>query len=476
MAENSNGSTSTVHSRANASVRSRALGRIPSTLQALNSFKTEDRRSALAEAVNSFDEGLVVRPQDTGWVNALARTFFSYSIDNFSPARLAWEAVIRGLSVVGCADLDNLGALGEMQTAGDALGIRVTVSMETLAQVQSYCDSDLNVPGHPGLLRAMGVGFTAVPPLDSDHGRLIASLPVRARERNLALLAKVNTFLAPVTIDFEADVAPLTPAGNATPEHLAAAYFNKAKAIFPELQDLAVFWSDVLGRSPQDAECLLGDDANFKEVVLDKILRLGDEPPQVSALPGVTEFFQAVRQSGAIPCLYWLNGESAGEVDPGRLLDDAVNWGARAVALTPDACWNLPDPEIKERRLASLASLMAAAKARNLPVLAGSPMSAPRQKFVDSFDAPELAAYFRDFTDSAFWLYGHATLQRAAGMGRVSEWADHHFGRDRAAANAFYTAVGKKAAPGKATRTRIASSCPDGDPGDILEALAPLKI
>ena len=476
MADNNTTGASGSHARSNASVRSRALGRIPATLDALSSLKTDERRLALAEAVRSFDDGLVVRPQETGWVNVLARTFFSFSYDSFSPTRLAWEAVIRGLSVIGCADLDNLGALGEMQAAGDALGIRATVSMETVAFVQSYADRDINCPGRPGLVRALGVGFTAVPPLDSGHGELIASLPGRARQRQQAVIDMLNPLLSPVCVDYEEDLLSVTPAGNANAEHITVAYINKAKQVFADAQDQAVFWGDVLGRSPQDVECLMADGNEFMDIVWEKLQRMVPEPPDPATYPAVTEFFRAVEASGALPCLLWRDGRSEGERDIRCILDDAINWGARAVALTPDACWNVPDPAERETRLAALADFMASAKKRNLPVLAGSFMNGARQKFVDSFDAPELSAYFRDFTDSAFWLYGHATLQRALGQGLGSEWAMHHFGPDHAAANAFYTEVGKKAAPGKATRVRIAGVGPDTKPGDILDALAPLRI
>lgn len=456
------------------SVRSRALGRMPSTLIALGSLQTEERRAALNEAVRSFEEHLVIRPQETGWVNVLARTFFSYSAEGFSPARLAWEAVIRGLSVVGTADFDNLGALGETFAAGDALSIRATVSLETLATVQSYSDRDINCPGAPGFMFVLGAGFTEVPSLDTEHGRLIASLPDKARDRNIALIGKINALLAPVSVDYQEDVVPLTPAGNASGRHLCAAYARKARTIFTEFHDLAVFWADVLGRSPTDAECLLGDDNAFMDVLSEKLEQMGLSiycQTQPNDYPPITEFFRAVKASGAVPCLFWRDGQSLGESNPDKLLDDALLWGAHAIGLTPDSSWNLDNPDDKAKKLASLAELVRAARERHLPLLAGSLMNKPGQKFVDSFDAPEIAPFFRDFSDSAFWLYGHTTMQRAAGMGLYSEWAAHHFSADRAKANAFYLELGKKALPGKAARTRIASLGSEVEPGEILDAL-----
>jgi hypothetical protein len=462
--------------RHNVSVRSRALGRIPDILSALGSLRIAERRTALASAARSFDEDTVARPQETGWANMLARTFFSFSYDGFSPERLAWEAVIRGLSVIGCCDRDSLGALDEMQTAADALGIRAVVSMETVARVDSAADREINCPGQPGLARVLGIGFTAPPLPEDEHGRLIASLPERTREYARTMLARLNPLLSPVAVDFENDLLPMTPSGNAGPGHIAATFIGKAEETFPDAADRAVFWADVLGRSPEDVECLWSDRGEFMDVVQEKLLRMAPEESSSAAYPAAADLFRAFEASGAAACILWRGGASGGVADAGKFLDDAVNWGARAAALTPDACWNIADPAEKERGLAALSDFMAAARKRNLPVLAGSFMDGPRQKFVDSLDAPELSPYVRDFADSAFWLYGHAVLQRAIGAGLTSDWAHRHFGPDRAAANAFYAEAGRKAAPGKAARARIAEAGPDARPGDVLAALAPPKI
>ncbi len=474
MADNASGSSGTFHS--NASIRSRALGSIPDALRALGSYRTDERKAALADVVSAFERGVVAKPQETGWVNLLARSFFSYSNDECSPARLAWEAVIRGLSVIGCCDADNLGALREMLAAGDALGVRATVSLETKCYAPSRADRDLSYPGQNGFLRALGIGFTSVPALDSEHGAFIAQLPERAHARNRERIEKINPLLSPVCINYEEDVLPLTPAGNPLPEHLATAYVRKAESVFPEKEDQAVFWSDVLGRTPQDVEALLADLPAFGEAVWDRFRQFVEEERNPDNYPGVVDFFKAVAASGAVPCVFWRGGETAGEADPGEFFDEALRWGARAAAVTPDALWNIADAERKSVCLGNLERMMVAARERSLPVIAGSFMDRPGQKFVDSFDAPELAAYFRDFNDAAFWLYGHATLERAAGLGLLSDWAGHAFGKDRAAANGFFRDAGKAAAPGKAARHRIDGMGPDPDPRDILESLAPLRM
>ncbi len=188
--------------------------------------------------------------------------------------------------------------------------------------------------------------------------------------------------------------------------------------------------------------------------------------------PSVADFFKAVAASGGIPCVFWRDGTTEGEADPGRFLDDALGWGACAAALTPDVLWNVRDVESRRERLGNLERFAVAARERGIPFVAGSFMERAGQKFVDSFDAPELEGYFRDFSDAAFWVYGHSVLQRAAGFGVLSAWARDVFGADRSAANVFFRDVGKAAMPGKASRRRIeAVAGPGVSPDEILAAL-----
>ncbi len=456
---------------ANISIRSRALGHMPRTVDQLKSRATQSRKDALADAVDSFRRGAVPRPHETGWPNLLARTFFSYSAEGLSPSLLAWEAVIRGLSHIGCCDADNLGALDEMLAAGDELGIRATVSLETKCFAPSHAGRDIGFPGQNGFLRAIGLGFTSIPPLDSDHGRLIGGLPGQARVRNRARIERINPLLSPVRIGYEEDVLPLTLAGNATPDHVALAYVLKAESVFPGKEDRAVFWADVLGCSPMDAERLLADLPAFGEAVWDRFRRYTEEDRNPDNYPAVADFFKAVTASGAIPCVFRRDGGTGCEADAEGYLDAAAGWGARAVAVAPDAIWNVRDGEEKRARMERFDRLMRAARERAMPVVAGSFMERPGQKFVDSFDAPEIAGYFRDFSDAAFWVHGHAVLERAAGLGLGSEWAGREFGGDRAAANAFYRDAGKAAAPGKTARRRLAGIGSAPAPAEILACL-----
>ena len=76
--------------------------------------------------------------------------------------------------------------------------------------------------------------------------------PCRARadRRNREMAARVNAYLDPVAIDYERDVLPLTPAGNATERHMLLAYIRAADRAFDGAESQkAAFWAEKLGSS-----------------------------------------------------------------------------------------------------------------------------------------------------------------------------------------------------------------------------------
>ena len=55
------------------------------------------------------------------------------------------------------------------------------------------------------------------------------------------MIARLNAYFAPVMVDYDRDVLPLTPAGNATERHMLAAY-DSAAARFSA--DPVSFWAE----------------------------------------------------------------------------------------------------------------------------------------------------------------------------------------------------------------------------------------
>ncbi len=410
----------------------------------LNAFSPSLRRAALARLAGALADGTETAPPAREIMNVHAHTFHSYCSLGLSPSGLVWEAKRRGLAVIGSTDFDVLDALEEMYGAGDALGVKTTVSLEARTFVPAYADREINSPGEPGVLYAMGAGFTAAP----GEGTLYPSLLARSRQRNLDMTGRINAVLTAAAIDYDRDVLPLTPGGNATERHLCAAYDAKARELFPGDGERAAFWGRTLSLPQERAAELMGDETALRNAIRATLMKKGGpgySQPGPDAFPPVEAFFGMIREAGALPCLAWLDGASAGEADPGRLLDDALSWGARCVNVIPDRNWNVPDAAVKARKLAALAAFADAARERRLPILAGTELNAPGQKFVDAFDAPELAPHADAFREGAYFLFGHTVLARLAGMGAGSRWAEKSFGTDREAANEVYARIGRTA-------------------------------
>ena len=85
-------------------------------------------------------------------------------------------------------------------------------------------------PGSPGISR-----------WNENHFGTTQSFPARSGE----------CFLNPLTLDYDQDVLPLTPKGNATERHLCLAYARKAAEHLEE-SALRAFWSEKLGVAAED--------------------------------------------------------------------------------------------------------------------------------------------------------------------------------------------------------------------------------
>jgi len=440
----------------------------------LNDFAPEARRNALEEIAALVREGKILVKNLAGGVNVHLHTFFSFNYKDYSPSRIVWEAKKAGLDAVGSVDFDVLDAMDEMFEAGEALDVRTVVAMETRVFSPEYPEWEFSSPGEPGILYFMGTGFTRLPAPGSKAAAALAAMRRTARERNVAMLDRLRPVLAPLEIDYQRDVLPLTPSGNATERHMLAAFDLKARERFRDPAPLAAYWAERMATTPGQIAPLLGDAAKFRTAVRSKLMKkggVGYVQPDGKTFPSIREVTDVILACDAIPCATWLDGTSDGEADPDRLLDYFLGLDCQILNIIPDRNWNIADPKTKALKTAKLGEIVAAAKRRQLPFSVGTEMNNYGQKFVDTFDAPELAPYAADFRDGAYVLYGHTLLQRALGQGMVSEWARSEFGRDRAKANAFYLEVGRRGFPPSAARVALSRLPRDCDAKAIKKAL-----
>jgi len=437
----------------------------------LNDFDPQVRKEALQELVARAEADPGLYAPEIEAVNMHCHTFHSYNGYGYSPTALAWLGKTKGFQAMGIVDFDVLDGVDEFLDACDLVGLRGSTGMETRVFVPEFADREINSPGEPGVCYQMGIGFTSGK-ATGKAAKILADLRQRAENRNRGLLARVNAHLQAIAIDYEHDVLPLTPGGNATERHMLTAYVTSAERAFPVLPQRTTFWADRLGMQPEQVEALMGDVPAFKNAIRSKLMKrggVGYVQPGPETFPSVDQLHEMVTLLGALPCFTWLDGTSEGESAIEELLQSMIDKGAAAVNIVPDRNWNIADPQVKVIHVRNLYQIVELAQQNDLPLNVGTEMNKVGLKLVDDFGAPELAPVRQAFLDGASFVYGHTVAQRALGIGYQSEWAKRHL-PTRRERNAFYTELGRRVTPGLKGRAKLAA-IPMGSPKEILADL-----
>jgi hypothetical protein len=411
--------------------------------QELDSFDPAKRKNALLALFEKAEAGQINLPQAGTDVNIHYHTFFSYNTYGYSPTKFAWLARKTGLAVAGVVDFDVLDALDEFLDACKLLGIKGCAGLETRVFVPEFETRVINSPGEPGISYHMGVGFPSsnVPEQQQDF---LAGLRQTAQRRNRDLMGRVNKHLHPVELDYEHDVLTLTPSGNATERHMCSAYARKAAATFEKPEELADFWSAKLGMEITTSQ--LPESRDLLNAIRAKTMKrggVGYVQPGKGSFPRMADTNSFILASGGIPVHTWLDGTSDGEQAIEELLEVAMSTGAAAINVIPDRNYTPGSPGVKLENLYHVVEL---AEKLHLPVVEGTEMNSPGQKFVDDFASKELESLVPVFLKGAYIVYAHSVLQRNCGLGYTSEWAKKKFQKvaDR---NKFYQEVGNLLKP-----------------------------
>jgi hypothetical protein len=436
----------------------------------LTDFSPEVREAALVEL------NALLRQQEIGLepaaeiANMHCHTFFSYNGYGHSPTSLAWMAKERGIKLMGIVDFDVLDGVDEFLGACDRIALRGSTGMETRVFLPEFASREINSPGEPGIYYHMGIGFTSSHVPQAVAG-ILEAMRQRAAERNRGMLERVNAYLDPVTLDYERDVLPLTPQGNATERHMVQAYVNAAAST---VSDLVGFWAAKLDVAPEEVRAVIEDGPKFQNLVRAKLMKrggVGYVQPGSESFPTVEEVNELIVACGALPCMTWLDGTSEGEQAIEALMDLLIGKGAVALNIVPDRNWNIADPEVRRVKVQNLYDVVELAQEMALPLNIGTEMNSFGKKLVDDFDAPALLPVRDAFMEGAYFIYGHTVLQRTAKMGYQGEWATTHLPQRRAR-NTFYAKVGRLVPPGQTSMARLCQEVkPTMSPAEVLMAI-----
>ena len=409
----------------------------------LDSFDPAHRKDALLALCEKIEAGQINLPNAGTDVNIHCHTFFSYNTYAYSPSKFAWLARKAGLAVAGVVDFDVLDALDEFLYACQLLDIKGCAGLETRVFVPEFEDRVINSPGEPGISYHMGVGFpsTNVP---EQQKSFLTGLRETAQRRNRDLMERVNKHLHPVELDYERDVLTLTPSGNATERHMCSAYAGKAAEIFDRPEKLADFWSEKLSMEVTTSQ--LPESRDLLNAIRAKTMKrggVGYVQPGKGSFPRMADTNSFILAAGGIPVHTWLDGTSDGEKAIEELLEVAMSTGAAAINVIPDRNYTPGSSSVKLENLYHVVEL---AEKLHLPVVEGTEMNSPGQKFVDDFASKELEPLVPAFLKGAHIVYAHSVLQRKCGLGYTCEWAKKNF-ENVAGKNKFFEKLGSSLQP-----------------------------
>ncbi|MFP6899565.1 MAG: hypothetical protein VCA36_01395 [Opitutales bacterium] len=425
---------------------------------AIDDFDLAIRRQALEDAAaESF-------PAAKPIVNVHAHTFFSFNYRGYSPSHFALESKRRGLAVSGIVEFDCLDGLDEFLAAGRLLDLKTSIGLESRVYLPEFGDREINSPGEPGISYHMGIGFSSTD-IPEEAQTYMDGMRATSAERNRGLVDRVNSHLDPVVLDYETDVLPLTPSGNATERHICVAFGRKAATQFPDEDALARFWANKLG-VPADQVSDLPDGRELTNLLRAKTMKsggVGYVQPDSGSFPHMADMNRFVLLCGAIPALTWLDGCSAGEQAIEELIEVATSTGVAAFNVIPDRNYTPGSPD---QKLQNLKDVVAITERRGLPLIGGTEMNSPGQRFVDDFNSDALDPLRPAFLKGAHILYAHTVLQGMTGMGYLSDWAENSFS-DVFAKNDFFNAFGETFSPRGEDRLRESLSS-DHEPDEVL--------
>jgi len=433
--------------------------------QKLDSFNSDERKEALLKLCEKVEAGEIILPEPGSNVNLHCHTFFSYNCYGYSPGKFAWLARKKGLAVAGIVDFDVLDGLEEFLGAAKLLGLKACVGMETRVFIPEFAEKEINSPGEPGISYHMGVGFSEQS-LEGEAQDFLAGLKETAQKRNRAVMERVNKYLSPVELDYEKDVLVLTPNSNPTERHLSLAYGLKANEIFAYQSQLKNFWRQKLSINVDEFEFPQG--VELLNQIRAKTMKQGEPgyaKPAKGDFPTMADTNRFILEAGGIPTHTWLNGLSYGEQEIEGLLEIAMQSGVAALNIIPDRNYT---PDVKDKKLENLYQVVELAQKLHLPIVVGTEMNSPGQKFVDDFNSQELLPLAPVFLRGAHIVYAHSVLQRAGGLGYTSEWAKKNF-ESIAEKNEFFRKLGCLLEP---SREELLNNIPqEPTPKQILDIL-----
>ena len=236
----------------------------------------------------------------------------------------------------------------------------------------------------------------------------------------------------------------------------------RPRACFPQPAQRAAFWKEKLGDAPPPG-------ARLQNLIRARTMKKGGAgyvQPGQGSFPTMNDMNRFVLEAGAVPTLTWLDGTSEGEKCMEELFAVARAGGAAALNIIPDRNYT---PGVKDQKVENLYQVVGMAQDRQFPIIVGTEMNAPGNKFVDSFQTAELAPLLPIFLRGAHIVYAHSRPAGPGGAGLLDPWAGKTF-ESAASKNDFFERLGQELTP--ETEGRLEGLTAAATPDQVLEGRA----
>lgn len=385
-------------------------------MEALNAPTAAERLDALQFLKTAIESGAIHAPEQGIDVNNHIHTTYSFS--PYSPTKAVWMAYQSGLVTAGIMDHDSISGAEEFIQAGEIMSLATTIGVECRADMSGTRleGRRINNPDQKSIayMALHGIPHTQIEKVKA----FFAPYTEKRNERNRKMVESINALMenAEISLDFDADVAPLSrcnEGGSITERHLLFALAKKmvdrcgkGKAVTNLLKGLGIALSEKQCGQLEDPQNpyyeydLLGV---LKSDMVEKIYI-----PATEECPPVKEVLALSEEIGAISAYAYLGdvGDSVtGDKKTQKFEDDYLELlfeelhalGFRAVTYMPT-----------RNTLPQLLRLKELCSRYGMLEISGEDINSPRQVFVcAALEKPE----FANLIDATWALIGH---ERAA--------------------------------------------------------------
>jgi hypothetical protein len=391
----------------------------------LNSDKLETRLQSLKALVDGINKGDIERPAAGNDVNNHIHTTYSFS--PYSPSKAVWMAYNAGLKTAGIMDHDSISGAREFIEAGRIIGMATTIGVECRVDFSKTPLNGRRI-NNPDQDSVVYMALHGIPHTQIDRVKSFFVPYVRERnERNRKMVDRLNEILklAGVSIDFEADVIPLSKfneGGSVTERHILFAVSRKLIGALGKGQKLVDFLKGTLGLNvvPKLEKLLLDESNELCDYDLLGVLKSELVSKfyidATAECPDVTEVTALAKEIGAISAYAYLGdvGDSVtGDKKTQKFEDDYIDQLFEVIKeLGFNAVTYMPSRNTMEqlRRIKSLCDK------HGLFQISGEDINSPRQSFVCVAARNE---EFNNLIESTWALIGHekaATEDLSKGM------------------------------------------------------------